>query len=188
MALAISYRHLLPRAQVIVQPQLDDVDTLVRLYTDGGIRFRRSGHSGSDSFQTPVAAFEDEALSSRLYPCHTRPASALLLAKLEDQIPVGTHTQNRRHTVRYVGREILLDVFASLEFGILFEINRVPDVSAQVDDPRHHECAPEVHGLRSGRSFGLRGRPHPSDAAIVDFHGGGHRGRHPRPVDQYEAL
>ena len=72
-------RHLLLGAQMIVHPELDDIDAFFRLGLDSRVRFRRSGDSGSDALKAAVSAFEYKALPGSVDPRNGGPAGALLV-------------------------------------------------------------------------------------------------------------
>ena len=92
-------RHLLLGSQMVVHPELDDIDALFRLSVDRRVRFRRGGDSGSDALQAAVPALEYESLPGSVDSRDRRPAGALLFANLENQILIGAQAQHCGYAV-----------------------------------------------------------------------------------------
>src|SRR5664279_2252756 len=84
-----SIRHLLLCTQMVVHPKLDDVDALLSQGVHNRPHLRRSGDSWIDALKAPVTAFEYKTLSGSVDACDARPAGALLLADLQDQVLIG---------------------------------------------------------------------------------------------------
>ena len=108
---------------------------------DRRLRLGHGGDSGCDALKTAIAALENQALPGGVNSRNGRPAGALFLSDLENQVLVGAEAQHGGYSIRGVSREIFLDALARIEFRVLLEVHRIPDVAVQVDDAGHHELA-----------------------------------------------
>ena len=162
-------------AQMIVHPDLDDVDFLVRQVRDIFVHIARAGNFEGNALHAlrrgRVTARAREAAPGREYAGFVRASGVLRGAQLEDQVPIGSHADHRRHTVGSVKLQLLLDVFGGVIFGVLCEIERVAEVPVQIDDSRHDEFAGEVRDLGARGNFELCLRSGPSDAPVHNDHG-----------------
>ena len=106
---------------------------------------------GSISRQAAVAPLVNKTLPGGIDASHRRPARALLVPNLEDQILIGPHAENRRDPVRRICFQVSLDVLACEETGVLLQIDCVANVAVQIDDSRHDPCAGQVQDFGAGR-------------------------------------
>ena len=104
------------------------------------------------------------------------------------RILIRAHAQHCSDAIRRVRSQIVFDVFARVEFRILREIDRVPDMTMQIDHPGYDKPAGQIDFLRSSRHPDFCRRAHPADPSVIDNHRNVHRRRTPGAVDQSKVL
>ncbi len=95
-------------AELIVDPQLDEVDTLGHLLVDGAPRFRRVRDSLIEPGDSAIGAFENQSLTGGVYARHLRLCFALIGTQSEDLILVGAEHLHGRHAVSSIDAQLLL--------------------------------------------------------------------------------
>ncbi len=94
----------------------------------------------------------------------------LLIADLEDKILIHTQAHHRGDAVGSIRPEVLFDVFSGEEFRILSQVDRITEVTVQVDDPGMTYLPDRSIVFGRGGNLELRHRSYPADSTIVDNH------------------
>src|SRR5690606_22420043 len=148
--------------------------------------FFDGGNLVVDAGKAAVPAFEDEALSCCVDPGRFRPAFALRIADVEDEILVGAHAENGGHPVGRISAKVLLDALSRVICLILVEIDDIPEMDVEVHQTGDHVLPCKVRRLDIVGYSQLSDRANPDNAPVFDQHAGVLDGWRTGSIDERE--
>src|ERR1700733_1420851 len=90
--------------------------------------FRDRSDALVHSFETAVAALEDETLAGGVNARFRRTPGTLLITNLEDRVFVGAHAEHSRDPIGRISLEVLLYIFGGEELLVLIQADGGPKV------------------------------------------------------------
>src|SRR5205085_6681864 len=112
-------RHLLGGTQVIVHPELNDVDVLSCLCVYCRLYFHNICEPLIYPGKSAITAFVNEPLARRINASHGWSSGTLLVAQLECKILVCSHTEDSCDPIGGVDPQIAFDILASKKLLVL---------------------------------------------------------------------
>src|SRR3954451_20581385 len=112
-------RHLFGGAEVIVHPELNDVDVLSCLRVHCRLYFGNICDALIYPSKSPITAFVNEPLARRINASHGWPSGTLLVPQLEYKILVCSHTEDSGDPIGGVRAQIAFDILATKKFLVL---------------------------------------------------------------------